>query len=74
MSRTTPDPLDTPVSSVKYPVARAGVLQETFYLDEGPVTLSFPADLTQESYEELEAASKLFLMRAKRRATKEPAN
>jgi hypothetical protein len=60
--------LDRPASSIKPPPATAPMLQETFNLDEGPVTLAFPSNLTQESYEELEAALQLFLRRAKRRA------
>jgi hypothetical protein len=40
----------------------------TFNLYEGPVTLAFPSNLTQATYEELEAALQLFLRRAKRRA------
>jgi hypothetical protein len=60
--------LDRPASSFRPPEATAPMLQETFNLDEGPVTLSFPSNLAQESYEELEAALHLFLRRAKRRA------
>jgi hypothetical protein len=44
------------------------MLQEVFNLDQGPVTLTFPSNLTQDSYEELEAALQLFLRRAQRRA------
>jgi hypothetical protein len=44
------------------------MLQEVFDLDEGPVTLTFPSNLTQDSYEELESALKLFLLRQQRRA------
>jgi hypothetical protein len=55
-------------SDIKPPPATAPMLQETFYLDEGPVTLSFPSNMSQASYDELDAALKLFLMRAKRRS------
>lgn len=72
MPASTPDHgsniLDRKVGSFKPPAATAPMLQETFNLDEGPVTLAFPSNLTQESYEELEAALQLFLRRAKRRA------
>ncbi len=37
-------------------------------LDEGPVTLTFPADLSSESYEDLEAHLQLILRKAKRRS------
>jgi hypothetical protein len=47
---------------------KPGVLQEVFNLDEGPVTLSFPSALSQESYEELKDQLELFLRRAQRRA------
>lgn len=49
------------------------MLQEVFNLDEGPVTLTVPSSLSEESYEDLEAQFQLFLRRAKRRITK-PAN
>jgi hypothetical protein len=45
-----------------------GTLQEVFNLDEGPVTLAFPSELSPESYEELKAQLELFLRRAQRRA------
>ncbi len=44
------------------------MIREVFHVEEGPVTLQVPGNLSRESYEELEAALKLFLMRAKRRA------
>lgn len=50
------------------PPDTAPMLQEVFNLDQGPVTLKFPSNLTQDSYEELEAALQLFLRRAQRRA------
>jgi hypothetical protein len=52
----------------KSPPPKAGMMQEVFNLDEGPVTLSVPAKLSEESYEDLEAQLQLFLRRAKRRA------
>jgi hypothetical protein len=53
---------------LKPPPAKTGMMQEVFNLDEGPVTLSVPAKLSEESYEDLEAQLQLFLRRAKRRA------
>lgn len=35
--------------------AKPGMLQEIFNLDEGPVTLTVPATLSEESYEDLQA-------------------
>jgi hypothetical protein len=58
----------TLTASFKPPAATAPMLQEVFNLDEGPVTLTFPSNLTQDSYEELESALKLFLLRQQRRA------
>lgn len=49
------------------PPPKAGTLQEVFNLDEGPVTLTVPATLSAESYEDLQAQFELFLRRAKRR-------
>lgn len=43
------------------------LLQETFNLKEGPVTLSFPATLSPESYEDLTDQLGLVLKRLKRR-------
>lgn len=43
-------------------------LQEVFNLDEGPVTLTFPAKLSAASYEDLEDHLQIFLRKAKRRA------
>jgi hypothetical protein len=47
---------------------KVGTLQEVFNLDEGPVTLTFPAKLSVASYEDLEAHLEIFLRKAKRRA------
>jgi hypothetical protein len=60
--------LDEVVTSVQYPKAKGTMLQETFYLDEGPVTLSFPSTLSGESYEDLKDQLELFLRRAQRRS------
>ncbi|WP_158815265.1 hypothetical protein [Methylocapsa sp. S129] len=61
--------LDESPTSVHYPKAKGGMLQEIFNLDEGPVTLSFPSDLSRESYEDLKDQLDLFLRRAERRAS-----
>ena len=47
---------------------RSGTLQEVFNLEEGPVTLSFPANLSPTSYQDLEDYLSLFLRKAKRKA------
>jgi hypothetical protein len=60
--------LSRPASSFRPPEATAAMLQEVFNLDEGPVTLLFPSNLSPESYEELEDGLQFFLRRAKRRA------
>jgi hypothetical protein len=44
--------------------------QEVFALDEGDVTLTFPAGLSVDSYNDLESYLMLFLKKAKRRAEK----
>jgi hypothetical protein len=48
--------------------AKPGVLQEVFNLDEGPVTLTFPASMSPESYQDLSDYLALFLRKAKRNA------
>ena len=63
-----PHILDRPAILTPPPAATSPMLQEVFNLDEGPVTLSFPSALTEESYEELKAQLELFLRRAQRRA------
>jgi hypothetical protein len=68
MPAQQPHILDRPASSILPPAATSPMLQEVFNLDEGPVTLSFPSALTEESYEELKAQLELFLRRAQRRA------
>jgi hypothetical protein len=42
--------------------------QETFVLDEGNVTLTFPAHLSLTSYQDLADHLEIFLRKAKRRA------
>ena len=59
--------LDESPTSVQYPKAKIPMLQEIFNLDEGPVTLSFPSELSGESYEDLKDQLELFLRRAQRR-------
>jgi len=49
---------------------RGDLLQEVFNLDEGPVTLTFPASLSAESYADLKDYLELFLRKAKRQAEK----
>lgn len=67
-SQTPVSVLDQPASLIRPPAATSPMLQEIFNLDEGPVTLQYPSALSQESYDELDAALQLFLRRAKRRA------
>lgn len=43
--------------------------REIFALDEGDVILTFPDNLSADSYEDLEAYLQLFLRKARRRAT-----
>jgi len=47
---------------------KPGTLQEVFNLDEGPVTLTFPASLSSASYQDLEDYLGPFLRKAKRQA------
>lgn len=46
------------------------MLQEVFNLEEGKVTLEFPATLSSDSYQDLADHLELFLRKAKRRAEK----
>jgi len=70
----TPQPQVKPTSTrvdrlgIKPIESSGAMLQEVFNLDEGPVTLIFPSNLSPESYEELEDGLQFFLRRAKRRA------
>jgi hypothetical protein len=59
-----------PVPGRRYWHEKPGVLQEVFNLDEGPVTLTISATLSEESYADLADQLELFLRRAKRRAGK----
>ena len=62
--------LDLPASSIKQPgVLHAGMLQEVFNLEEGPVTLMFPGNLSEDSYQDLEDRLKIVLRGLKRRST-----
>jgi hypothetical protein len=63
---TTPPKTPEPTPGI-----RARVLQEVFNLDEGPVTLTFPAALSADSYQDLEDHLKIFMRKAKRRADKD---
>jgi hypothetical protein len=49
-------------------VMRGEALQEVFNLDEGPVTLTFPATLSEDSYQDLEDRLKIVLRGLKRRS------
>jgi hypothetical protein len=44
------------------------MLQEIFNLEEGPVTLTFPVELSAESYQDLADHIAIFLRKAKRRS------
>jgi hypothetical protein len=60
--------LDLPASSLKQPaVVHPGMLQEVFNLEEGPVTLIFPAALSSDSYQDLEDRLEIVLRGLKRR-------
>jgi hypothetical protein len=48
-----------------------GTRREVFGLAEGDVVISFPENLSSESYEDLAAYFELFLRKAKRRAEAE---
>jgi hypothetical protein len=59
--------LGRPAASIKPPEAKQ-VLQEVFYVDEGPVTLSVPAMLSPESYQDIADRLEIFLRGLKRRS------
>ena len=62
--------LDLPASSIRRPgVMHPGMLQEVFNLEEGTVTLMFPGDMSEDSYQDLEDRLKIVLRGLKRRAT-----
>ena len=52
---------------------KAGMLQEVFNLDEGPVTFSVPATLSPESYQDMADRIEIFLRGLKRRSDAEAA-
>lgn len=58
--------LDRPASSIK-----PSMVQEIFNLDEGPVTLSVPATLSPESYQDMADRIEIFLRGLKRRSEAE---
>ena len=49
------------------PTARPMTMHEKFALDEGEVTLSYPAELSAESFKDLEDRLQIILRGAKRR-------
>jgi hypothetical protein len=57
-------------ASMPEATVRHGLLQEIFNLEEGSVTLTYPASLSAESYQDLSDYLELFLRKAKRRAEK----
>ena len=59
---------DNQINKPSFSPPKAGALQEVFNLDEGPVTLTFPAKMSAASYEDLEAHLQIFLRKTKRRA------
>jgi hypothetical protein len=65
-------PVVKPPSSPPPLQPKAGVLQEVFNLDEGPVTLTFPAKLSTASFHDLKDYFELFLRKAKRQADERP--
>lgn len=44
------------------------MLEEKFTLEEGPVTITFPAPISRQSYDDLAAHLELFLSKMKRRS------
>lgn len=64
-------PMSTPQHTGTAPLqpSKQGMLQEVFTLEEGPVTLTFPASLSGESYQDLADHIGLFLRKASRRAS-----
>jgi hypothetical protein len=68
-TKLPPPPSPLPPSSPPSP----GMLQEVFNLEEGPVTLTFPAVLSGESYQDLVDHLTIFMRKAKRRADVEAA-
>jgi hypothetical protein len=66
LSRTKPASVP-PNDAANEPV-RVGTRREVFALTEGDVVLSFPSNLSHESYADLESYLQIFLRRAKRMA------
>jgi hypothetical protein len=58
-----------PLGTKKDQLDRKGASTEVLNLDEGPVTLTVPATLSEASYADLADQFELFLRRAKRRVT-----
>jgi hypothetical protein len=48
--------------------AKPGILQEVFNLEEGPVTLMFPASMSEDSFQDLSDRIEIVLRGLKRRA------
>lgn len=61
--------LDRPMSSIKRPVT----MRESFALDEGEVMLSYPSELSPESYQDMADRIEILLRGLKRRADAEAA-
>ena len=55
------------------PAPVAGMIEEVFNLDEGPVTLTIPAVLSPESYEDMADRIEIFMRGLKRRSDAEVA-
>jgi len=53
---------------VHTPPAKPAMLQEMFALEEGPVTLTFPPELSATSYQDLADYLAIFLRKVKRKA------
>ena len=63
----------TPQAQPQMPTGNpaGGALTEVFNLNEGPVTVTFPATLSGDSYQDLADHLAIFLRKAKRRAEAE---
>lgn len=73
MSQSVQSLLDRPAASIKPPAARGPMMQEVFHVEEGPVTLSVPATLSPESYQDVADRMEIMLRGLKRRADAEAA-
>jgi hypothetical protein len=69
-SRVTPSTPSQRIVSMTSAVMRGDAVQEIFNLDEGQVTLTFPASLSSESYQDLEDRLEIVLRGLKRRVVK----